>query len=301
MSRRVDGQWTKPRAVANGIQYKQKRYPCFNPVLFQSPGGPLQLFYKVGADVDVWWGMVTESMDSGESWSFPRRLPEGILGPIKNKPVMIDDSTLICPSSTENDGWRLHFEMTRDGGRTWEITRPVNRFNVIQPSILVYKNGDLQSLSRSKENRVASSWSFDHGQTWEDIELTDLPNPNSGTDAVTLRTGLQLIVYNHSVRGKGQWGGPRSPLAVAVSENGKEWRALTTLESEPGEYSYPAVIEDAKGLVHITYSYKKGDKIPRGDGGTIFEKESIAHVTLDPGKLDFKKLPKIENGIWPLK
>jgi predicted neuraminidase len=299
LSRKVGGKWTTPVSVANGIQYKQKRYACWNPVLFQVPNGPLLLFYKVGPGVKEWWGMLTKSFDNGKSWSDPQRLPEHILGPVKNKPVLLPDGALICGSSTEDNGWRLHFEITRDLGKTWEVTEPVNRFNVIQPSILVHKDGRLQTMSRSKENRVVTGWSNDQGKTWEDLEMTNIPNPNSGTDAVTLKNGMHLLVYNHSVRAPGGWSGPRYPLAIAISRDGIVWKAAGILESQVGEYSYPAAIQSKDGLVHITYSCKNGIIIPSSAGGKIYDHETIKHVTIDPRKIDFDKLKEINGVAYP--
>ena len=299
LSRKVGKKWSAPVSVANGIQHKNRRYACYNPVLFQVPNGPLLLFYKVGPDIKAWWGMLSKSFDNGKTWSEAQRLPQHILGPIKNKPLMLADGTLICPSSTEDNGWRIQFEITRDLGKTWEITEPVNRFNVIQPSILSYADGRLQSLSRSKENRIVSGWSNDKGQTWEDLEITNIPNPNSGTDAVTLKNGLQLLVYNHSVRGKGQWSGPRFPLAIALSKDGIDWKALEIIEDKPGEYSYPAVIQSNDGLVHITYSCKTGKIIKGLAGGSTYENEHIKHVTVDISKIDFNGLKSITGNNWP--
>jgi len=299
LSRKVAGKWSAPVSVANGIQHKTRRYACYNPVLFQVPNGPLLLFYKVGPDIKAWWGMLSRSFDNGKTWSEPQRLPQHILGPIKNKPLLLADGTLICPSSTEDNGWRIQFEITRDLGKTWEITEPVNRFNVIQPSILTYADGRLQSLSRSKENRIVSGWSNDKGKTWEDLEMTNVPNPNSGTDAVTLKNGMQLLVYNHSVRAKGQWSGPRFPLAIALSKDGITWKALEIIEDEPGEYSYPAVIQTNDGLVHITYSCKTGDIIKGQTGGSIYENEHIKHVTVDVSKINFNSLKDITGNNWP--
>ena len=105
--------------------------------------------------------------------------------------------------------------------------------------------------------------SDDNGQTWSEVTLTDLPNPNSGTDAVTLKDGRHLLVYNHTPKG-------RSPLNVALSDDGKTWKLVATLESEPGEYSYPAVIQTKDGQIHITYTWKR---------------QKVRHVALDPDKL----------------
>jgi predicted neuraminidase len=252
--------------------------------LFQLPAGPvlsgvegpLKLFYKVGPNPREWWGMVMESEDGGKTWSPPRRLPAGILGPIKNKPVLLASGTLLCPSSTEDAGWRVHMERTSDGGTTWSKTDPLNdpkTFGLIQPTILDHGSAGIQVLCRSKQSVIVESWSHDDGKSWENFAATKLPNPNSGIDAVVLKDGRSLLVYNHTPTG-------RSPLNIAVSDDGKAWKAGPTLETEPGEYSYPAVIQTSDGLVHISYTWKR---------------QRIKHVVLDPAKLKLDNLP-IENG-----
>lgn len=272
--KRGDSDWTEPVSVANGVQHKNKRYPTWNPVLFQVPEGPLMLFYKVGPNPSEWWGELKISDDHGKTWSKSRRLPEDIVGPIKNKPILTNDNRLISPSSTEHNGWQVHFEISDDLGDTWKKVGPINDtsdYNIIQPSILVHRNDTLQILARSMEDKVVSSWSYDGGNTWDNINPINLPNPNSGTDAVTLKKGLHLLVYNHSKTREGEWGGSRTPLNVAISKDGNNWENVITLEDEPGEYSYPAVIQDDDGLVHITYTWKR---------------ERIKHVVLDPEKLN---------------
>lgn len=272
LSRRVKGVWTPPIEVATGIQPDGGRHPCWNPVLFEQRDGTLMLFYKVGPSPQTWWGMLRTSGDGGRSWTDARRLPNGILGPIKNKPVQLADGTLLAPSSTESaerpSTWRVHFERTGDGGLTWTAAAPSDPaegspIDAIQPSILVHPGGRLQALGRTRSQRVFETWSNDSGRSWSPIALTGLPNPSSGIDAVTLSDGRHLIVYNHTTRG-------RSPLNVAVSRDGKLWEAAVTLESEPGEYSYPAVIQSADGQVHITYTWKR---------------QRIKHVVIDPTRL----------------
>ena len=281
-ARRDGDQWTTPVEVANGIQYRKldgtvHRHPCWNPVLHQSPDGPLMLFYKCGPSPSTWWGMLTISSDGGQTWTVPRRLPEGIDGPVKNKPLLLDDGTLLCGSSTEFDGWRVHFELTKGNAKVWRRSEPINdgkEIGAIQPSILNHGDGVLQALGRSRQKRIWQAWSKDYGKTWGEMTLTDLPNPNAGTDAVTLDNGSHVLVYNHTERG-------RSPLSVATSSDGKQWQAAIVLEDEPGEYSYPAVIQSSDGMVHITYTWRR---------------ERVRHVVLDPKKLDSKP---IVNGKWP--
>lgn len=274
LSRRVNGAWTAPTEVATGVQPDGTRYPCWNPVLFQprEAGRSLMLFYKVGPSPTRWWGMTMTSADGGLTWSSARRLPDGILGPIKDKPVELADGTIVAGSSTEapdaRNRWLAHFERSADGGITWTSTPPVasspgDTIDAIQPSILVHPDGALEGLVRTKSGRIGQTWSRDAGAAWTPLALTTLPNPNSGIDAVTLRDGRFLLVYNNTPRG-------RSPLNVAISDDGRSWQSVLVLESAPGEYSYPAVIQSSDGMVHITYTWQR---------------TRIRHVVVDPAKL----------------
>jgi predicted neuraminidase len=271
LSRLEKGTWLAPVEVATGV-VDGKRYPCWNPVLYVMPVSGLTLFYKVGPSPQTWWGMVRSSQDNGKTWSEARRLPEGILGPIKNKPVTLAEGSILSGSSTETPTrpsvWRVHFERSTDGGRTWTIVRPGaaadgKDHDAIQPSILVHSVSRLQAVGRTRSGRVFETWSDDGGKTWSAATLTALPNPSAGTDAITLKDRRHLIVYNPTERG-------RTPLAVATSTDGKSWQPSVVLENEPGEYSYPAVIQAADGRVHITYTWKR---------------QRIKHVIIDPAKL----------------
>jgi predicted neuraminidase len=272
VSRKEKSGWTAPVEVATGVQPDGTRHPCWNPVLFETSPRELTLFYKVGPRPTTWWGMARTSRDSGRTWGDARRLPDGVLGPVKNKPVRLDDGTIVSGSSTETPDaanlWRIHFERSTDSGATWTVVRPAPategpEIGAIQPSILIHKDGRLQAVGRSRSQRVFETWSSDKGQTWSPVTLTSLPNPSAGTDAITLRDGRHLIVYNHTPKG-------RTPLNVAVSRDGKTWESALVLESEPGEYSYPAVIQAPDGLLHITYTWKR---------------QRIRHVVVDPAKL----------------
>ena len=281
-----NGQWTTPNMVADGVLNDSTRYPTYNPVLYYADNGELLLFYKIGPNVAGWTGWMMRSKDHGYTWSKREALPEGFLGPIKNKPVVIN-GVLMCPSSTEKNGWKAHIEMTRDYGKTWAKTEALNDANptqAIQPSILQYKDGRLQLLCRSRNTTLNETWSHDGGKTWSPMQASPLPNNNSGTDAVTLQDGRQLLVYNHLlptnswVKGKG----PRTPLNVSITNNGKTWYAALILEDSPiSQYSYPSVIQTKDGLVHIVYTWRR---------------ERIKHVVVDPSKLT---LQEIVNKQWP--
>ena len=285
VSRFENGKWTIPVEVANGIQHKTLRYPTWNPVLFNY-GDEIILFYKEGPDPEKWWGKYVTSTDNGKTWTRPVRLPEGIAGPIKNKPELLSNGELICPTSSEDNGWRVHMEFTPDRGITWERTEAMNdgkKLSAIQPSILKHPGGKLQILCRSKNKYILSAWSTDNGKSWSKLELIDLPNPNSGTDAVTLKDGRHVLVYNH-IKPTETWG-DRNILNLAVSNDGITWKAAVLIENDPdkdGEYSYPAVIQTSDGMIHITYTWNR---------------KLIKHVVVDPSKL---QTTQIVNGEWPV-
>ncbi|WP_439697323.1 exo-alpha-sialidase [Mucilaginibacter sp. AW1-7] len=285
VSRFVNGKWTEGINVANGIQNDTLRYACWNPVLYQVPGGKLLLFYKIGPSPAKWRGYMKTSDDGGISWSAQIALPDGFLGPIKNKPVLLKDGTLLSPVSTEGKAWQVHFEASHDFGKTWTMIGPISddkELKAIQPSILIHKDGRLQVLCRSQNRAILTAWSKDKGQTWSPLEKTTLPNNNSGTDAVTLKDGRQLLVYNHVLPPGTLAKGARTPLNVAVSKDGVNWYAAAILEDSPiSQYSYPSVIQSADGLVHVVYTWRR---------------QKIKHVVIDPQKLDLKE---IKDGLWP--
>lgn len=279
VSRNEKGSWSKPVEVANGVQHKAKRYPCWNPVLYNT-GDKILLFYKVGPSPSTWWGELITSDNKGKTWSVPRRLPEDIAGPIKNKPVLLDNGELLCPSSTEDEGWRLHMEFTSDNGLTWERTSALNErtTGAIQPTILKHPGGKLQLLCRSTVSKILTAWSDDNGRTWSSLEPIALPNNNSGIDAVTLKDGRHLLIYNHLVKG-------RHAIHAAISADGKVWKAAALLENaNPGsEFSYPAVIQTSDGLVHITYTWNR---------------KQLKYVVIDPARISEKEFAGEE---WPSK
>jgi predicted neuraminidase len=227
--------------------------------------------------------MVLTSQDDGRTWSSPARLPAGVLGPIKDKPVQLASGTIVSGSSTEHDGWQVHMERSTDGGRSWSATPALNDGKTpgaIQPTILVHSNGRLQAIGRTRNDRIFTTESTDEGAHWSPLSLMELPNPDSGIDAVTLKDGRSLLVYNHTLKS----GMNRGTLNVAVSNDGKTWQAALVLEDEAGNhpgFSYPAVIQSSDGLVHVTYTWKR---------------TRIRHVVIDPQKL----VPRpIVGGAWP--
>lgn len=280
VSRQDGARWTEPVEVEDGRQPDGYLYPCWNPVLFQPSNGPLLLFYRIGPNPREWWSLVRTSIDRGRTWSDAVNLPNGVLGPIRVKPVELTPGTLLAGSSSEHDGWVVHIERLEAAihgeeqwhtvlasPEAWTSSRQLNdadEFAAIQPTILVHSLTKLQILARSQQGVITQAWSTDGGHSWGPMTATGLPNPSAAIDSVRLTDGRFLLVYNPTQDG-------RHRLAVAVSDNGQTWRQTLMLEDAPGEYSYPAVIQDRNNLVHVTYTWRR---------------ERIRHVVLDPTRID---------------
>jgi predicted neuraminidase len=279
---RINGEgysWSNPVVVGDG-KWLGVKFPCWNPVLFQPKNGHLMLFYKVGLNTDFWKTTIKTSIDNGKTWSKGKRTLLNIYGPVKNKPIELDDGTILCPASQEVLGQRVYYSWTKDFGKTWKATGPQNLgfpLAAIQPTLLTYRDSttgkinEIQSLIRTNKGYIYQQYSDDNGRHWSKMEPTSLVNPDSGIDAVTLSDGRQLLVFNNTKTGRGH-------LEVAVSNDGVSWQHAFTLQPETGgEFSYPAVIQDKHGYVHITYSWHK---------------QQIMHVVIDPDRLELKLLGK---------
>lgn len=252
-SRLTEGNWSAPEMVADGVESPTVRYPTWNPVLYKKDDGETVLYYKVGLNPRNWWGVYKTSSDEGATWSEEVKIPDNLLGPIKNKPVKLADGTILYPSSFETEEkWTLHVESSDQNLKNWEKFEINNAgFNAIQPTIFFHPEGKLQMLCRTQEGKIGVTWSEDQGKSWTPIEASKLINNNSGIDGITLSNGYHLLVLNPIKKG-------RNKLSLFGSSDGVNWEELVNLEDEKkGEFSYPAIIQAKDGTVHISYTYNR--------------------------------------------
>jgi predicted neuraminidase len=261
-SQRVAGRWAEPAEMV-----RESQTPCWNPVLFYTKDRRLWLYYKFGTSPSQWTAGRKYSDDHGKSWSAVEHLPAGVYGPIRAKPLVLDDGTIISGTSVESyRSWAAWIERSTDGGKTFSRIGPIaapdasrgsddgkSTHGLIQPSVISLGTGKLRVYMRSTQDigRVCVADSADGGVTWTQARPLDVPNPNSGIDAVALRDGRVVLVYNNTVKG-------RSPLNLAVSRDGERFTMFRTLEDGPGEeFSYPNVLQGKDGDLHIVYTWRR--------------------------------------------
>ena len=257
-----DGEkWSAPERAA-----KVDDTPHWNPVLFRDAEGTIHLFFKIGPEIPFWQTYWMQSKD-GKTWSAPQELvagDKGGRGPVKNKAIILSDGTWLAPASTEHEGWHSFADRSTDGGKTWSRSEnfafdpaEMEGKGIIQPTFWESEPGQVHALMRSTAGKIFRTDSEDFGKTWTPIYDSGLPNNNSGVDAVRLKDGRVLLVYNPV---PGNWKA-RTPIDLAISEdNGKTWKTVAHLEADAdlrSEFSYPAIIQMESGDVVITYTYQR--------------------------------------------
>ena len=256
-ARRAAGRWSAPVELV-----REPNIATYNPVLFHTRDGLLWLYYKFGSHPTSWSAGRTFSKDQGRTWSPVEHLPAGLVGPVRAKPLVLENGTIVSGSSVESyRSWACWIERSTDNGKTWTKHGPITvplaanpdqTHGIIQAVVVPMGGRRLRLFARATPTigKVCVADSADLGITWTAAHPIDLPNPSTGVDVVRLKDGRLVMVYNHTAKG-------RTPLNLAVSSDGEKWSMFHTLESEPGEYSYPAMIQGADGNLHITYTWKR--------------------------------------------
>lgn len=262
-----DGEaWSRPREIFKGLDAEtRRRLPLWNPVLAKLPSGDIALFYKMGKSPRHWWGLFSLTKDGGKTWSEAEPLPCEAIGPTRCKPVVLPDSSLLCPSSVEltsRGAWFVTFEKFSADFKEFSLSAPRRDFrnffffstgvSAIQPSILTLKDGKLLAICRTRNDFLYVTTSEDCGKTWSDLKRTEIPNPNSAIDALIMDDGTILIVGNFDLK-KG-----RGRLSLIETRDLKTWSEIFVFEDYEGaEYSYPSLILASDGSLRALYTYNR--------------------------------------------
>lgn len=187
------------------------------------------------------------STDSGQTWTADKPMfDKQVYGVPRNGPITLRDGTFILPIKNHDDNTMCL--VTTDDGQSWQRRGPVSTGS--QPAIIERSDGSLMALLRHRPH-ILSSLSHDAGRTWTEPHPLPLKNPGAGITLTKLKNGHLVLVFNDSES-------ERTPLSITRSlDEGRTWQTPLHLESNPGEYSYPSIIQSTDGKIHLTYTFRR--------------------------------------------
>ncbi|KAH6684621.1 BNR repeat-like domain-containing protein [Halenospora varia] len=184
-----------------------------NPILFQSPQGPVWLLWTSQDGGNQESAIVKKriSLDGGKTWGQVETLfgDEGTF--IRQPVVVLNDGAWVVPifkcRAEKGERWIGNDDIScvrvsRDQGVTWEETEVPNSYGCVHMAIIPLKSGKYLGLFRSRWADFIYSSTSDDGVHWDQPSPTELPNPNAGIGATILKSGRVALLYNKS-SGKG--------------------------------------------------------------------------------------------------
>lgn len=169
------------------------------------------------------------------------------------KPLILPTGRILLP--LYSDGFNFSMAaISDDDGDTWTPSLPIVGRGPIQPAFARKQNGDIVAYMRDSGDapaRVHRSISTDQGYTWTATEKTEIPNTAS-VELHVLKSGHWAFLGNDIDDG-------RYRMALYLSDDeGETWKWKVYLEDgdkDKGGHSYPSLVEDSRGNLHLTYSF----------------------------------------------
>ena len=172
----------------------------------------------------------------------------------RTHPLELPSGRILLPLYSDGYSFSL-VAISDDRGMSSTASEPIISRGGIQPSIV--RKNDAHSAAYMRDNgpppkRIQVAYSKDDGVSWTDSTDTDLPNPGVSVEAIRLKSGNWVMVYNDLERG-------RYSLAIALSDDeGATWKSKRILDQDDNkknQYHYPSVIQAKDGTIHVAYSH----------------------------------------------
>ncbi len=256
MTRRRPGERTfGPLSVVADTDGK----PEGNGVLHQNADGTLYCVYGtmhgrlIGkAGPGVRWRTcdlrMKRSDDRGFTWSDVRVIDERWGNVPRCKPIRLHNGDLLF--GVEYDDGNSRIWRSGNSGSSWEMCGCIFGSQNQHPALVERSDGSVLALLRpcGGQGRILQSVSADGGRRWSPATLTVLVSPFAGLDAVRLRDGRFVVIYNSNPSA-------RNPLTIAISEDeGRSWPVTRDLVMGEGQFHYPAMIQDREGRLQMTFT-----------------------------------------------
>lgn len=269
--------WSVPQAILSRQRVERDTLRLIrklgNPVLWHDGHGTLHLWF-VSVSYGGWAGSAlnhTTSVDGGLTWRKVQRL---VTSPFWNistlghsPPLPLADGGLALPIYHEFIAKRPEWLRLDSHGQPVDKGRIPAAQRSLQPTVVSDGQQALMLLrDSSAAHRIRTARSEDGGRHWSPAQATALPNPDAGIALLKLADGSLLLAYNPQESN-------RTRLALSLSvDGGQSWSEPHLIEHGSGqdEFSYPALLQDDQGRIHLAYTWKR---------------EKIAHVSFHPGWL----------------
>ena len=245
--------------------------PEGNGILFETGGGLRLVYNTMHGKLDgppgpgIRWVTcdmrMKRSSDSGSTWTEVQMIDEKWGNVVRCKPIRLRSGELIF--GTEYDDGESRVWSSGDKGESWEVVGRISGERNQHPSFTERIDGSILALLRPTggQKRVLRSISSDGGRTWAPAVTTELESPFAALDSVRLGDGRVVIAWNDNPD-------QRNPLTLAISEDeGETWACRRNLVAGEGKFDYPAMIQTADGLLHVTFSNNRS---------------SIDHIVVEP-------------------
>jgi predicted neuraminidase/peroxiredoxin len=194
--------------------------------------------------------MFRRSEDDGHTWSADQEfLGDDMRAVPRNPPLRLANGDLILAVEAYVPGRSgSAFFVGHDGGTRWTSAGFATGGN--QPATIERGDGSLFALLRHAP-RLMQTESRDGGKTWSKSVPSKIRNPDAGITMTKLTNGHLILVFNDTDTA-------RTPLSVARSlDEGLTWETPMVLETNPGEYSYPCVIQATDCRIHVSYTFRR--------------------------------------------
>ncbi|MFY9327581.1 MAG: sialidase family protein [Georgfuchsia sp.] len=246
-----------------------------NPLLWRAPDNVLHLWF-VSVSCGGWAGSAInhmQSSDDGQHWSSATRI---ISSPfwnlstlVRNPPLALADGGIALPAYHELLNKRPEWLRFDRHMQLVDKTRIPGSSGTLQPAAAALDQHRTIALLRDggPAHRIQAAHSENAGSDWSPAAATTIPNPNAAIALIRLANGSLLLACNPLEANRNQ-------LALLHSrDEGKSWSAPYFIEqgTSEDEFSYPALLQDDTGIVHLAYTWKR---------------QAIKHVALSPAQIE---------------
>lgn len=269
------GRWSEPRTIVDRqrVEHDTQRLirKLGNPLLWRDARNVLHLWF-VSVSYGGWAGSAINHMqsdDDGRHWSRATRIVSSpfwnISTLVRNPPLALADGGSALPAYHEFLAKRPEWLRFDPRGQLRDKARMPDSARTLQPAAVALDARRVLALMRQSGRlpRIHAARSDDAGAHWQPVAVTPLPNPDSALALLRLSDGSLLLACNLLEHDRNQ-------LALLRStDEGQRWSLPLLVEDGAGndEFSYPALLQDDTGTVHLAYTWKR---------------QAIKHVALSP-------------------